>query len=256
MFAACWVETTIHPVYGTETSITRCRISGGEIVDYADDTDVPSTLYPQPGTDATGECWFYTSLVTQYVIVALYPNGDADLGWDPDPAPGGIIAIGVTYPRCSSEPTPTEDPVSTAWEYVYDYIHPPPTPEVNPAPGDGVTGLDTFVGVQIPDDHSATLSAGGTTVFLSIEVSAVVVEWGDGGQDTYPATESALSGYPDGIASHIYEIKSEGALDLRVSYDWTASWRVAGGPWTPIAVPDTTTTVAYPVAEIVSVLSD
>ena len=73
------------------------RISGGNIVDFASDTAVPSKLYPQTGSDVTGQCWYYTSASTQYVILNQYANGDAGIGFDTDPGnPGAIIAIGPT----------------------------------------------------------------------------------------------------------------------------------------------------------------
>lgn len=256
-FSACWVSTEIHPVFGTERQVTRCRISGGDVVDYASDTSVPSVLYPQTGADITGQCWYYTSASTQYVILAQYGNGDAEIGYDADPSnPGGIVAIGPTLPRCTSEPTPATDPAADVWQYVTQYIHEPPAPDLNPPPGGGVTGLDTFVGVPVPAPHSAQLNSGGTILDVYIEVSAVIVNWGDGDSDTYPPTATALSGYPDGFAAHVYDRKDPDGADIRVSYDWTARWRVTGRAWEFLAVPNTSTTVDYPIAEIVSTLSD
>jgi hypothetical protein len=139
------------------------------------------------------------------------------------------------------------------WEYVSQYIHAPPTPGLNPRPGQGVTGLDTFVAVAVPTDHATQISGGGTTLDVEIEVSAVIVDWGDGMSDTYPARPDLLSGYPDGVASHVFETKV-GDASLSVSYDWTARWRVVGGSWLSLAVPNTATAVGYPVSEIVSVL--
>ena len=65
-----------------------------------------------------------------------------------------------------------------------------------------------------------------------------------------------MSGYPDGIASHVYEQKSQDGLVIEVAYDWTARWRTVGGVWASIPVPNTTTAVDYPVQEIVSVLEE
>jgi hypothetical protein len=65
-----------------------------------------------------------------------------------------------------------------------------------------------------------------------------------------------LAGYPDGSATHIYEVKDPEGAVLTVEYDWTAHWRVGGGSWTALPVPNTTTTVDYPVAEVVSRLTD
>jgi len=57
---SCWV-TSETDRYGIPQTVTRCRISGGSIVDYASDSAVPSQLYAQTGTDLTGQCWYYTS---------------------------------------------------------------------------------------------------------------------------------------------------------------------------------------------------
>ena len=236
-------------------TVTRCRIAGGGVVDYASDTDVPSVLYPQTGTDLSGQCWYYTSAATQYVILNQYANGDADIGFDTDPGnPGGVVAIGPTLPRCTSEPSPVADPSAIAWQYVMQYIHDPPAPDLNPKPGSGVTGLATYVGVPVPDDHTAQLSSGGTTLDVFIEVSAVIVDWGDGERDSYPATSTALAGYPEGFATHVYEAKGA-TTSVTTSYDWTARWRLVGGAWEILPVPNTSTTVDYPVSEIVSDLT-
>jgi hypothetical protein len=217
---------------------------------------VPAVLSPSVGTDLLGDCWFLTSASTNWVYLNLYVNGDAVLGWDPDPAISGGVAYATDrIPRCTSEPLPASDPSTEVWDYVTAYIHPPPEPDVSPPAGSGITGLDTYVGVAIPDDHSATLSAGGVSLDVEIEVDGVGVAWGDGESDTYPAELPALAGYPDGIVRHIYETKDESGYNLEVSYDWTARWRVSGGEWIFLDVPNTTTTVVYPVAEIISVIT-
>jgi hypothetical protein len=256
-FASCWITTIVNPWTGSPVPVTRCRIAGGEVVDYASDADVPDVLSPNLGTDLTGQCWYLTSATTQYIILNQYADGSADVGYDPDPSdPGGLVAIGPTLPRCSSEPTPLADPSADAWNYVMSYVHDPPTPELNPPSGDGITGLATFVGVQVPADHDATLSSGASTLEVEIEVDAVIVAWGDGVTDTYPPDLGVLAGYPDGSATHIYEVKDPEGAVLTVEYDWTAHWRVGGGSWTALPVPNTTTTVDYPVAEVVSRLTD
>ena len=256
-FTACWVTQSVNADTGFQDTVTRCRIAGGDTVDYASDNDVPSVLYPNMGTDLTGQCWYYTSAATAYVIVALYSDGTAEMGWSTDPGnSSAIIAIGPTVPRCTSEPTPISDPSAEAWDYAMSYIHDPPLPNLNPAPGGGVTGLETFIGVPVPPDHAASLSSGANTLEVEIVVDAVVVTWGDGRVDTYPPNEEVLAGYPDGDATHVYEVKNASGVDLVVEYDWTARWRVDGGPWTALDVPNTETLVSYPVAEIVSRLTD
>ncbi len=236
-----------------EQTVTRCRIAGGNTVDYGSDSAVPSVLYANLGTDLIGPCWYLTSVPTMYIIITRYVDGTADIGYDPDPSiPGGIIVVGPNMDRCTSEPTPAADPATDAWNYVMSYVHDPPSPDLNPAPGDGVTGLDTFVGVAVPDDHAGTLTSGGTTLEVEIDVDAVIVDWGDGDVTTYPPDETVLAGYPDGSATHTYETKDADGVALVVEYDWTARWRFVGGIWTPLPVPNTETAVVYPIAEVVS----
>ncbi|HUG32933.1 MAG TPA: hypothetical protein VMM14_08575, partial [Acidimicrobiia bacterium] len=186
-----------------------------------------------------------------------YADGSADVGYDPDPTiPGGIIVVGPNLPRCTSEPTPMDDPATDAWNYVMSYVHDPPIPDLNPEPGLGVTGLTTYVGVPIPEDHQATLSSGVSTLEVDIVVDAVVVDWGDGRISTFPPDPEILAGYPDGSATHSYEVKDADGVSVVVEYDWTTRWRLAGGSWNPLPVPNTATSVLYPIAEVVSRLGD
>jgi hypothetical protein len=251
-FSSCWVASEVD-AFGVEQQVTRCRISGGDTVDYASDTDVPSTLYPNLGTDLLGQCWYLTSAVTEYLIITQYADGTADIAYDPDlSTPGGIIVVGPNMPRCTSEPTPATSPSADAWDYVMSYVHDPPTPDLNPVPGQGVTGLATYIGVVVPEDHAATITSGVSALDVEIDVDAVTVDWGDGATDTFPPDGEILAGYPDGTATHVYESKNIDGVPLTVEYDWTARWRVAGGSWLPLDVPNTGTTVTYPIAEVVS----
>jgi hypothetical protein len=255
-FSACWVAETVDR-YGIKQIVTRCRITGGEVIDYDSDATVPARLHPNVGSDLVGECWFLTSASTNWVYISLFVNGDRVLGWDPDPTtPGGIALATNRIPRCTSEPNPSVDPVMEVWEYVNSYIHAPPTPDLSPTPGDGVTGLDTYIGLPIPEDHQARLnSATGVILDVVIDVTLVIVDWGDGDVDSMLADEDAFAGYPDGAVAHVYETKDGEGYNLTVSYDWTAKWRVVGSPWEFLVVPNTTTAVNYPVAEIVSVIT-
>ncbi len=252
-FVACWVAVEVDPVTFEERPITRCRLSGGEVVDYAGDNQIPAVLSPAMGIDLLGDCWYLTSASSNWVYLNLFVNGDAILGWDPDPStPGGIAYATDRIPRCTSEPSAASDPSGAVWDYVTSYLHPPPQPDLSPPPGNGVTGLVTHAGITIPDAHTASLVAGGLSLEVEIEVAGVVVAWGDGVVDSYPADGSALNGYPDGIARHVYEVKDDSGYTFEVSYNWTARWRVSGGSWVALDVPDTTTSLTYPVAEIVS----
>jgi len=118
-FASCWVSVEVDPLLGREVTVTRCRISGGEVVDYASDDSVPSPLYPSAGVDLAGDCWYLTSTEGQWIYLGLYINGDASLGWLPDPTnPAAIIVATGRIPRCTSEPGVVPDPSIAVWEYV------------------------------------------------------------------------------------------------------------------------------------------
>jgi hypothetical protein len=105
---------------------------------------------------------------------------------------------------------------------------------------------------------------------LNVEawVGAIRVDWGDGTTVSYPPEAyDQLQGYPDGLGRHMYEVKtcdppgskprchpSLTSYPVQVGYSWVVRWNVDGGAWTPLAVPETTTDVAYPVNEVISVL--
>ena len=250
---ACWVEQYHDPWSGIAQPITRCRLAGGEIIEYDDQREVPVVLRPNLGTDAVGPCWFLTSRATPYVVVTQFANGDALIGYIPDPNdPGNWIAVEV-YRRCTSEPQEDSDAETRVWDYVHSYLHNPPLPDVNPQAGDGVTGLPTYLGTIVPPFHETVLTGGTATLEVQIEVVSVVVDWGDRTVIHYPSDPKMLAGYPSGAAWHIYQTKHD-ELALAVSYRWAVRWRISGGPWLNLVVPDSTTTVDYPVSEIVSIL--
>jgi hypothetical protein len=57
--------------------------------------------------------------------LGLYINGDASLGWLPNPDnPFAIIFATGRIPRCISEPGVVADPSAEVWEYVSEYLHP------------------------------------------------------------------------------------------------------------------------------------
>ena len=132
------------------------------------------------------------------------------------------------------------------------YIHDPPIPDLSPEPGQGITGLATYLGVVVPPDHDASLTSGASDLDVEIDVDLVVVTWGDGAIDSYPPSEEILAGWPDGSATHIYEMSRPEGAPITVEYAWSARWRVDGGLWTALPVPNTSTSVDYPVAQVVS----
>jgi hypothetical protein len=248
-FVACWVTKTIVPGIGIERQITHCRLADGRLVEFADDSEVPVRLYPMMGSVGGSACWYYTSQPNnEWILIQVYPTGDADIARNA--GPGEWVPVGL-YSRCNSEPDP-EHPYRVAWEYVTEYIHPPPTPDLDPLPGFGVTGLETRLTVTVPEPHHAILDDGALVLEVEIEVTEVIVHWGDGTITSYRPDGTSLD-TPDGMARHTYERK-DAATELAVAYGWNARWRLVGGSWDVLDVPDTITTVGYPVTEIVSVL--
>jgi hypothetical protein len=263
----CWVDQGIND-YGQPDTVTRCRVAG-EIVDYATEFDVPLRLYPDVGTDVNGTCWYWRSVWTGWEIVTRLGDGSANLGYDSDGVPGGPLNLDVTYPVCTSEPTDVDPADFLAWDLIKDYVHQEPGPQLNPRVPWGLTGAETHLGLAPPGPFADSIvDPTGSALDVEGRVAAITIVWGDGASLTLPPEAfPQLTGYPDGIARHVYEVKtcdppgstprchpSLASYPVEVRYQWFAQWRVDGGAWSSLAVPDTVTTVAYPVREVISVL--
>ena len=267
----CW-ETSGVDAFGKPTTVTRCVIEGSN-VEFDLEEEPGVTFDPNVGFDQSGEqCWYWISRNTNWEIIAI--NGDtATLSWDPDGSPGGPVVIDVTLPHCDSRPRLTASDDVEVWKVITEYVHQRPEFAVDPATGLGITGLDTFIAIEVPEPFDATLTSPGSGLTLEVhaEVSAVVIDWGDGTyQDAFTAVQHPfLTGYPDGIARHTYETMTctepgEGrchptltAYPLWVSYQWTARWRsILQDEWNLLDVPPTETVLLYPVDEIVGVITD
>lgn len=265
-YVSCWVEKTVDPLFGDIRYVTVCRLADGNIEEHPGE-EPPGPLNPSLGNDATGECWYYTSFATNWMILSRITNEIAILGLELN----GVTLLDTgPIPRCTSEPTPEEPPEEEAWEAITAYIHDPPTPELNPPIGLGLTGLETFAGVAVPGPWAETIVIPGYTLDVEVIVANLTIDWGDDTVDTYPPRlYERLVGYPTGVARHMYEVKTcvppgrdpdchpdHSAYPLIVSYEWEARWRINGGAWIPVDVPPSTTTVDYPVIEVVSVLTE
>jgi len=263
----CWVEQSID-AYGNTSSFTRCRVAG-EIVDYATEYEVPLRLYPAVGSATNGTCWYWRSVWTGWEIITRNPDGSAHFGFDSDGTPGGPLNLDATYPMCISEPTESDPTEVLVWDMIRDYVHQMPGPDLNPDVPWGLTGAATHLGLTPPPPFADSIvDPTGEVLEVLGSVAAVTVDWGDGtGLTLAPETYPLLTGYPDGAARHTYEVKtcelpgssprchpSLSSYPLEVRYQWFVQWRVGGGAWTTLAVPDTTTTVPYPVQEVISVL--
>ncbi|MGH8927435.1 MAG: hypothetical protein ACRDWH_03725 [Acidimicrobiia bacterium] len=140
---------------------------------------------------------------------------------------------------------------------------------LNPQVPWGLTGAETHLGLNPPPPFADSIvDPTGAVLEVVGSVAAIVIDWGDGESLTFPPEAfPLLTGYPDGIARHIYEVKtcdppgstprchqSLASYPLEVRFQWFVQWRVGGAGWATLAVPDTVTAVSYPVREVISVL--
>ena len=263
----CWSDATRDPL-GNDVVVTRCR-SAGEIVDYANESRVPGRLYPAVGTAGNGTCWYWRSAATGWVFITRNADGTAIFAYDPDTDPGGPLIVDVTYPVCTSEPTPAEPDILLAWDLANQYVHVEPDPDLNPRVPWGLTGAETHLRVVPPPPFSDSLvDPLGQVLEVNGRVIGVTINWGDGATSSFAESQfSQLSGYPNGLARHIYEVKTcsppgstprchptLSSYPLSVDYIWEVSWRADTAPFEPLAIPNTSTSVAYPVREIIAVL--
>lgn len=262
IYTDCWRETIVSN--GWPTTVTVCINSGGAISTFVDGVgEAPPMIDINLGYDGSGtECWWSTSYETPWVKLGVDGDGVALVGYQPVGAIETVVDAFV--PSCTSQPVAATSALASAWELTNRHIHQRPEPSFNPDAG--ITGLETYLAIQVPPPISDSLvSPIGTTVAVDIKIARVIVDWGDGNSDTF--TESAfrhLNGYPNGIARHIYETKTcptsggprcHPELDeyqINVEYDWFVQWRVNTGPWSTIAVPNTTASVPYDVDEIIT----
>jgi hypothetical protein len=265
-YFACWTEERTDPVTSFDFYVTVCRLVDGEITEFPGE-EPPGPVEPMVGTDANGVCWYWTSSETDWEILAAFSDGSAVLGLYVN----GFLALDTgQIPRCTTEPIPGEPPHEAAWEAITEYIHDPPEPELSPPIGLGLAGMETHAGFPVPGPWSDTITIPGYVLDVEVVVTAATVDWGDEIVDTFPSEAySQLTGYPDGLARHVYEAKTctpAGSADdchpdleaypVTISYEWGARWRTNGGPWIDVGVPPSSTSVLYPVTEAVSSLTE
>lgn len=263
---SCWVEYRWDPLLNREIQVTVCRLVNGEIGEFPDG-EPPGILHPAVGTDTSGQCWYRTSTETDWEILSTFSDGSAILGLYIN---GWLTLDTERIPRCTSEPEPEEPPEEVAWEAITEYIHDPPQPDLNPPVGRGLTGMETHIGVPVPGPWSDSISIPLYTIDVEVWVEALTVDWGDGTITSYPpGAFPDLTGYPDGAARHVYEVKTcdppgrdhdchpeHSSYPLTVSYVWGARWRTNAGVWVTVNVPPSSTGVDYPVIEAVSTLTE
>ena len=256
----CITERSDDEYNGEVTETLKCWLIGSDGISVLIDTE-PPVLYPQLGSNADGsECWYWTSTVTQWVIISREGNL-ATIGQDI----GAAIVLGTTVDACQG--IPGEDLRLVAWNYLEQWLLADPQIELSPS-SQGFTGLETYVWAAIPDRIDGTLTSPlGTTLQARAWVDQVVVDWGDVSTSPLVLDESELDrfvAYPDGSAYHVYETKTCNEVGQRscfpgvdgypvtVSFRWQAAYRVGVNSWIDIGPVTPSATLAYPVDEIIS----
>jgi hypothetical protein len=240
--ALCWYESV------GRVDVLKCRLADNEIVVYTERTEVPQTLYPAIGLAGNGSCWYYRTVFTGWIAVAIV-DGETQFYYDPG-IPGGPIVADASYPRCVDEPVDITAIEERVWDIVQAF--PFEDPDVDLEPLIGVTGLPTFVALEPPDTVTEVVTSPGSSIEVEFTVPLVTIDWGDGtGTDLTPSLYDLLGGYPDGEITHTYETKDY--YGPEVAYHWQVRWRVDDGAWRDVAGIDPTTwTTRYQVDEIVT----
>jgi hypothetical protein len=221
----------------------------------------PPVLYPQLGSNVDGtECWYWTTTVTQWVILSR-DGMVATIGEDV----GAGTVLDTTVGACQG--IPGEDLRLVAWDFLKQWLLAEPQIELNPRSG-GVTGLETYVWADLPDQVDGTLTSPlGTTLQARAWIDQVVVDWGDTRSAPLVLDQSQLgrfAAYPDGSVYHVYETKTcnherqtgcfadVDGYPLTVSFRWQAAYRVGTNPWIDIGPVIPSAALAYPVDEIIT----
>lgn len=244
----CWYVQLTDPVTGKSIPGMRCRIDGvihepgfpGEGPE-----DVP--LVYDLGFDDNGECYYRRTGPPSGWVVRGRDGTLLNFWWDT----GNGFVGDAWIDQCTSEPVPGQPPRTVVYNVIENYNFVEPQPDIVPN-AIGLTGARTFVNVEPPDPFFESIFSPVSGGFIDVEIRvvAVEIEWGDGAVSTIPESQFELfAPHPDGEVGHPWETKD--IYTLGVNYQWLARWRVNGGPWQTIVIPDTEWEEPYQVDEVV-----
>ena len=247
----CWWETRTG-LRGDPVTVQVCEFNGKLV-----EEGKPGWVPPDPplvydlGYDNDGECYYLrTGPWGGWVVLAS--SGDRiQFGLDPDGIPGGPIAGDVWVDPCRSRPIPGEPPVRLVWRVVESYPFQDPNPDIVPDEI-GLTGAPTKVFVAPPEPLEATVVSRvtGSRIDVEIRAAAVTISWGDGTVTTVPESQfERFRPHPDSDVAHVWD-ESE-FVDLSIAYEWSARWRLNGGTWNYLIIPNNTWSEPYRVDQLV-----
>jgi hypothetical protein len=236
-----------------------------------------STSGGGPGTTVPG-------LPLRYLATTEHP--DTGLCWFWSPYPPGLdswdsandMAIMWTIwalPRCPGPTPPATGPGTSwvetrAWEIFRSFPLAAPDPSLQP-PRHGITGLPSYLSADPPPPLTyREVLPDGRALEVEASVTRALIDWGDG-TPVFAYDPARLLPYPDGAARHTYGLKTcpadyreshpsgngchptLGAYPIRVSFRWTARYRL-GGAWRDLGEIERRVVTAYDVDEVVGVL--
>ena len=244
----CWYVTITDPNSGLLVPGMRCRIDGvvhepgfpGEGPE-----DVP--LVYDLGFDDNGECYYRRSGAPSGWVVRGRNGTLLNFWWDT----GSGFVGDAWIDQCTSEPVPGQPPRTLVYNIIENYDFVEPQPDVVPD-AIGLAGARTYIDVEPPDPFFESIFSPVSGGFIDVEIRVVAVEidWGDDAISTIPESQFELfAPHPEGEVGHPWETNDN--YTLGVDYEWLARWRVNGGPWQIIVIPNTTWTAPYQVDEVV-----
>lgn len=231
--------------------VLRCRVGSEEAVDFEERALVGIPLHAGVGEDLWGRCWFDADTWSGWVASGHWADESATLlrivG-----QPGGDMLMNIgAVRRCTTDPVMSLEGRSVQLALrAYHYELPEPTFQ----PQAGVVGLPTYLEVLVAEIDRFVIGnpERRESLFVEVDVSAVVVDWGDdGGVAVYSEDRHAdLTGYPHGDARHTYA--RSGSYDFDIGFQWRARWRVGWNQvWHEIDLGVFTERRPYTVDEIV-----
>jgi len=231
----------------TETGL-ECTIDGTTVTIVV--ATMPPIRYLATG-DVNGRCWYWSR----------YPPGlDSQ-----NPAHADLIEVTQTLlPECGTPGSVTVSVTTRAWQVFRSFTLARPEPVLRPEVG--IANLPTLASAARPATLSHTERLpDGRTLEVHASVTRVRVDWGDGSVDTERAGTVFAAG-----AAHPYDLKTCAPEDrpgsppagrchptlseyaVRVTFVWTARYRIGGG-WITLGAIERSQTVLHDVDEIIGV---
>ncbi|NND03247.1 MAG: hypothetical protein HKN91_10710 [Acidimicrobiia bacterium] len=244
----CWYVEVVDPFSGKLVPGMRCRIDGTiHEPGFPGEGPVEVPMVYDLGFVDGNECYYRRSGPASGWVVRGRNGTLLNFWWDT-----GNGFIGDAWiDQCTKEPVPGQPPITLVYGVLDNYEFVEPTPDVVPD-GIGLTGARTYIYVDPPDPFFDQLNSPVGPGFIDIEIRVVAVEidWGDDAISTIPESQFGLfAPHPDGEVGHPWETKD--VYTLGVDYEWLARWRVNGGPWQIIDIPNTEWETPYQVDEVV-----